>query len=137
MAPLLLAAILGAAALAFILIPLLRRAKPEEAERLESPLVELRREKEGIYLAIREVEFDHRTGKVSDADHAALVALYRARAIEVLKRIDALDGAPDDTGPAPLPPCEGCGAPLLPVHRFCTRCGAPAPGEPAATKEGV
>jgi hypothetical protein len=135
MAALVLAAILGAAALAFVLLPLIRRAKPVEMERPVSPLEQLRREKEGIYLAIREVEFDHRTGKVSDADHAALVGLYRARAIDLLQRIDALEDA--SRAAPPLPRCAGCGGAILPVHRFCTRCGAPAPGEPAATKEGA
>jgi len=163
MAALVLAAIVTAIALVFILLPLVRPGAPAEADRPESPTERLRREKESVYLAIREVEFDHRTGKVSDEDHAVLMARYRARAIELLKQIDALPPDPagdtarkedrrapgeaiereiraalsaDPRTAAPLPRCAGCGKEILPVHRFCTRCGLPVPEPPAAASAG-
>lgn len=57
---------------------------------------DLEREKRSLLKAIKEIEFDHDTGKLSDADAKALTASYRARAIEVLKAIEALDGAPKE-----------------------------------------
>jgi hypothetical protein len=37
---------------------------------------------------IREAELDHRTGKLSDADYAALDAALRAEAVEILHQLD-------------------------------------------------
>jgi hypothetical protein len=53
---------------------------------------ELEREKKSLLKAIKEIEFDHQTGKLSPADAAALTASYRARAIEVIKAIEAEAG---------------------------------------------
>jgi len=59
---------------------------------------ELEREKRSLLKAIKEIEFDHATGKLSKDDAAALTASYRARAIEVLKTIEAEDGTAAATG---------------------------------------
>ena len=40
--------------------------------------------------AIREIEMDHRAGNLSDEDFAALDAAERARAVELMRRADAL-----------------------------------------------
>lgn len=50
---------------------------------------ELEREKRSLLKAIKEIEFDRETGKLSAADAASLTAVYRARAIEVIKAIEA------------------------------------------------
>jgi hypothetical protein len=52
---------------------------------------ELEREKRALLKAIKEIDFDRQTGKMSDADAQALTKVYRARAIEVIKAIDDLD----------------------------------------------
>ncbi|MBL8624035.1 MAG: hypothetical protein JNK64_22190 [Myxococcales bacterium] len=49
---------------------------------------ELEREKKSLVRAIKEIEFDRDTGKLSPADAAALLVAYRARAIEVIKALD-------------------------------------------------
>ena len=54
---------------------------------------ELEREKRSLLKAIKEIEFDRETGKMSPADAASLTAVYRARAIEVIKAIEAAEGA--------------------------------------------
>ena len=138
--------ILALIAIIFILKPLFRGMEETDSEAPISPAQKLTHEKEGVYLAIREVEFDHRTGVVSDEDYKALVARYRARAIELMKAIDKLEGgipgqvpadsveseirttlAQDSRTAAPLPRCPACGAESLPVHRFCTKCGRTLP----------
>jgi len=53
-------------------------------------LGELEREKRTLLKAIKEAEFDHEMGKLSKHDADAMVATYRARAIEVIKEIDRL-----------------------------------------------
>jgi len=53
-------------------------------------LGELEREKRTLLKAIKEAEFDHEMGKLSQHDADAMVATYRARAIEVIKEIDRL-----------------------------------------------
>ena len=46
--------------------------------------------------AIREIEMDHRAGNLSDADFTALDAAERARAVELLRRVDELGGEQQD-----------------------------------------
>ena len=53
---------------------------------------ELEREKQSLLKAIKEIEFDHQLGKVSADDAALLTKVYRARAIEVIKALDAASG---------------------------------------------
>ena len=52
--------------------------------------------------AIREIEMDHRAGNLSDEDFAALDAAERARAVELMRRADALrQDAPIPESPKP------------------------------------
>jgi len=53
---------------------------------------ELEAAKEAKYREIRDAELDFRMGKVSEADHRATDRELRAQAIEILERLDALDG---------------------------------------------
>jgi hypothetical protein len=55
-------------------------------------LDELVREKRSLLKAIKEIEFDREMGKTSEDDAGAIVKVYRARAIDVIKAIDALQG---------------------------------------------
>lgn len=52
---------------------------------------ELEKEKKALLKAIKEAEFDHAMGKLSQADADQLIQNYRARAIEVIKQIDRID----------------------------------------------
>ncbi|MBI4511392.1 MAG: hypothetical protein HY698_17295 [Deltaproteobacteria bacterium] len=49
---------------------------------------ELEREKKLLLKAIKEIEFDHDMGKVSDEDAHASTARYRARAVQILKMLE-------------------------------------------------
>lgn len=53
---------------------------------------ELEREKRALVKAIKEAEFDLEMGKLSQADAEAMIARYRAQAIEVIKEIDRKGG---------------------------------------------
>ncbi len=62
----------------------------EDAEVAEREQLEAARDAK--YREIRELELDHRTGKLSDEDFRALDRQLRAEAVEILRRLDALDG---------------------------------------------
>jgi hypothetical protein len=49
---------------------------------------ELEREKAALLKAIKELEFDHEMGKVSDRDFTDIGQQYRARAIRVMRQLD-------------------------------------------------
>ncbi|HEY4179388.1 MAG TPA: hypothetical protein VGM90_21235 [Kofleriaceae bacterium] len=58
---------------------------------------ELEREKRTLLKAIKEAEFDREMGKLSKKDADEMIAVYRLRAIEVIKELDKLEdlvGAP-------------------------------------------
>jgi len=94
-AALVLGALLAAAAVFFVARPLLGRDDDRVVEqRPERLALEERRDR--ALAALKELEFDHRTGKVSDEDYRALVGELRRDAAEALRRLDrgeALQGA--------------------------------------------
>jgi hypothetical protein len=63
---------------------------PEASEALRDLLAE----KETIYAAIQELDFDFNSGKLSAEDHQALRRRHEIQAAAVLKRIDDLQGRP-------------------------------------------
>ena len=89
---------IAVATVAFVALPFFLPAVqaagsgPRRDERGEE-LRELRAEKEVVYSAIQELDFDARSGKLSDEDHAALRRSHEERAALLLQRIDALEGA--------------------------------------------
>jgi hypothetical protein len=56
-------------------------------------LDELHREKRALLKAIKESEFDLQMGKLSQNDADAMIAIYRGRAIEVIKEIEVQETA--------------------------------------------
>jgi hypothetical protein len=61
--------------------------------RREADRAELEAAREAKYREIRDAELDFQTGKLSRSDWSALDATLRAEAVEVLRRLDALDDA--------------------------------------------
>lgn len=49
---------------------------------------ELEREKQALLKALKELDFDHQMGKVSDKDFADISATYRGRAVRVMRQLD-------------------------------------------------
>jgi hypothetical protein len=50
--------------------------------------VRLEEERDRALAALKELEFDHRTGKISDPDYRELVAPLRRQAAEALRVLD-------------------------------------------------
>jgi len=71
---------------------------PEERRRLG--LVE---ERDRALDALRELEFDHRTGKVSDEDYRAQVGPLRRQAAQALKALETGNDGVDERGAPDIP----------------------------------
>ena len=95
-------ALLACACVLFVALPFLREPDPVE-DRLDEPgalekrALELAEEKDRALSALKELEFDHRTGKIADSDYEASVGPLRREAAEAMKALEPL--AP----PAPAP----------------------------------
>jgi hypothetical protein len=93
-ASLVLAAFVAIAAVLVVAGPFLREpvasedglAGPKEAAKRALALSE---ERDRALAALKELEFDHRTGKLTDADYRELVGTYRRRAAAALQALDA------------------------------------------------
>jgi hypothetical protein len=84
MIELLLGALLAAAAVFFVAAPFLRAHElPAAAEPAQDALMAAE-ERDRALAEIRELEFDHRTGKITDEDYRALVQPLRRRAARAL-----------------------------------------------------
>ena len=91
-ASLVLAALVAVTAVLLVAVPFLREPTPPE-DRIREPRVadrrrlELAEERDRALAALKELEFDHRTGKLSDADYRELVGTYRRRAAAALQAL--------------------------------------------------
>ena len=88
-----LAATLAVVAVVFVARPFLREPAPA-SDRLDELGPEARQrlalaeERDRALAALKELEFDHRTGKISDDDYRSLVGDLRRDAAEALKALD-------------------------------------------------
>ena len=86
-------AALAVACVIVVALPFLREPSARD-DRLEAPgELEQRRlavaeERDRALAALKELEFDHRTGKISDEDYRAQVAPLRRRAAEALRALE-------------------------------------------------
>ena len=92
-AALVLGALLAVAAVVFVARPFLREPAPADDRLVEPDELELRRlelseERDRALAALKELEFDHRTGKVSDNDYRELVGPLRRAAAEALRALE-------------------------------------------------
>ena len=68
---------------------------------------DLEAEKARLLQELHELELDYATGKLSEEDHAAIESRLKARAVDVMRRLDALGGTPAETPPARADPTSG------------------------------
>jgi hypothetical protein len=88
----LISAILLLVALALVIVPFLTPRVDTQPDSERRELRELLAEKETLYAAIKELEFDHQAGKLSLEDYLQTRRSYELRAVAVLEQIDRLDG---------------------------------------------
>ena len=92
-AALVLAALLAVVAALLVARPFLREPEPasdrlDELSERERRRLELSEERDRALAALKELEFDHRTGKIGDDDYRALVGPLRRAAAEALRGLD-------------------------------------------------
>lgn len=116
MTALLIGTLLAVASLCYVLYPLLRA---DPGIQLPPPPPPQRDDQGSAVDALRELEFDRQTGKISDADYAPLKARYTAEAVAVMR-----------AGETGTKACPGCGPRPEADAAFCSRCGAALAGSP-------
>lgn len=98
---LLLAAVLAVACVIAVALPFLREPSPaddrlDEPDALERRRLELAEERDRVLADLKELEFDHRTGKISDGDYRELVGPLRARAGAALRALEPRTESSED-----------------------------------------
>jgi hypothetical protein len=134
------AALVGVAAVWLILQPLLAPERPKAP--VYEPLDPEETPKGVALAALKEIEFDRETGKLSDEDYTFLKTKYTGAALEAL-RAEAADGTAAANGdvealiaarvralrsaatsaPPGAPSCQLCGPRPEPDAVFCSSCG--------------
>jgi hypothetical protein len=124
----------------FVLIPLFGKSKDDlDAELLgETELDRLLDRKSVIYRNIKDLEFEYRMGRLSDADYKQLDAGYKNEAAIILQKLEQLGVTKDlddliekeiaDHKKSPgrdSTKCPSCGADIIPGKKFCADCGHP------------
>lgn len=103
---LVLAAALVVASVVIVALPFLREPEPEsdvldELDPEERRRLDLLEARDRALAALKELEFDHRTGTVSDDDYRAQVGALRrdaAAALKALEEPERSDGSPEEQG---------------------------------------
>jgi hypothetical protein len=90
---LVLGALVAAAAVLVVARPFLREPAPKDDRletrgELEQRRLALAEERDRALAALKELEFDHRTGKVSDDDYRAAIGPLRRSAAEALRALE-------------------------------------------------
>lgn len=154
-----LASLLIAAALILLVAMIIARPLIERATLPERQLTQaetLTAERETVVTALRELDFDHTTGKIAEEDYTVQRAALVAQGVTLLKQLDEISHqspaqllddeleaairaarekiakAPAVSQPKPLR-CPQCGQPHQADDRFCSKCGAPL-AAPAQTR---
>ena len=102
----------------------------------ETPIKPLEEAKVRIYEALRDVQFEYRVGKLSDADYQASKQSLQQELARVLHQMDAAAPAPKagkakaevvKPEPVAVPSyvCPHCGASFKDPLKFCGECGKP------------
>lgn len=138
MTELALAAALALVVLGYVLWPMLRGSEPVPDDDSLPEAEETRRGR--AVTALREIEFDHATGKLAEDDYAALKERYTAEAVAAARAESALSSANTTdledmiaarretlvTGGGPAD-CVTCGPRPEPDASFCSTCGKRLP----------
>ena len=100
-----LAAVLALGCVLFVARPFLREPEAVDdrirvAGTGEQERIRLEEERDRALAALKELEFDHRTGKISDSDYRQSVGQLRAQVARALRTLDTQDRAPSERSDA-------------------------------------
>lgn len=119
------------AALAFVSLPFRQGSRKGDVLAPKTVVTQDGR-RESIFAALRDLDFDFRTGKVSEEDYQPLRAqltIEAAQYIESEKNKDEQLEALIQTrrkAKSQGVTCEQCGAPMKAGQQFCSKCGSTA-----------
>jgi hypothetical protein len=128
-------ALLAVGVLAYVLYPVFFGVRPQRPPATPARSTNAR---DNAVAALREIEFDRETGKLSDADYAVLKARYTQQAVDAMRReehapVKAVAGTAtattDDEIEAAIAAyrrahsCTTCGPRPEPDALFCSECG--------------
>ncbi len=134
MLPLTIGTLLAITALAYVLQPLFAGLSPVPIRRLRTAREAAGVAEQDAVVALREIEFDRATGKLSDGDYADLKSRYTAQALQAMRAgsapvsADAIEAAVLEYR-ARLKSCTHCGPRPEPDAVYCSNCGHYLPGE--------
>jgi hypothetical protein len=134
MLPLTIGTLLAVGALAYVLLPLLVGSPVRSVRRPSRLPLQAGGGVEEAVVALREIEFDRETGKLSDADYAELKARYTARALAAMRARGDGGAEPESAEDlveatvlayrARLRSCPRCGPRPEPDAIYCSSCGS-------------
>lgn len=100
-----------AAVVVFVTRPLWRAPsgapETQSARATSNELADLEAARDAKYREIRDAELDHRTGKLSHEDFEWIDRSLRAEALEILRELDRVRGAPTHAEGQPADPAAG------------------------------
>ncbi len=85
--------VLGLISLTFVVYPLFKGRTTLEppAKEENEQVLELASQRDSAYAAIKELEFEHEIGSLSDDDFQDLDQRYKTKAVTILKELDSAD----------------------------------------------
>ena len=130
---------------AIVVIAFILGVRPNDLPEPEpvSPFAHLDERKAAIYENLRDLQFEYRVGKLSDADYQSTKKDLQKELAAVLAEVDRLkvqlNGNLKSARPAQAPPppapvaapvssgfvCDSCGAKFETSLKFCGECGKP------------
>ena len=96
---------------------------PRESPELLEPEAPEETRRGTALLALKEIEFDRETGKLSDRDYDMLKARYSAEALTAIAEEDSPAQPVDPAIPAEMLSCASCGPRPEPDAVYCSNCG--------------
>jgi hypothetical protein len=94
----------------------------------ESDFSDLLYRKEAAYIALVDLEFDYKTGKIADDDYKTMKSSMESEALGLIKKVDEYEKTGSTQSVAPKTDkkrfCHGCGITVTLDQRFCSECGA-------------
>jgi hypothetical protein len=96
---LLLGALLAAAVVVFVAVPFLRADEAPEPDEPPEAALAAAEARDRALAELKELEFDHRTGKITDDDYRALIQPLRRRAASTLANGATLPGRTPEHAP--------------------------------------
>ena len=134
--------VLAGGVVLFVLFPIFARAS--EVSQRPTAIAQERKnlgeKKERLYEAIKDLDFEHQAGKLSETDYKSVRTAFVNQAAQVIARLDEIDekdsaaiGQPEESAPESAPDavrvasgqfCPSCELRNPAGAKFCMRCGS-------------